>query len=245
MFGPYVLCVFLQALVKTGITKQVHLLFKLIVRASCYSQHPAMISKQQAWHVSVPIYTAMLHAYRTEFHRCRRRVGIRILDYLLRKTNELYQMAKADVVQNVGAGTVDARFYNALLKILAEFLPTKHRTIKGARRHLEDVRIRYATTGSFDARGRVPLLEEVVADMSAHGYPIPIGFHYLFVNEGAGILSSSRDVPELDRRPFAFSEFRGLGTAYTLPVLNTKSLYLIDKNRFRPCRSRTSDAVIK
>ncbi|KAF9449556.1 hypothetical protein P691DRAFT_547520 [Macrolepiota fuliginosa MF-IS2] len=231
-FGPHVLGTFLHAIVQHGVTKKSHRLFNLIAHAAKASHDPAVAGKAKPWSISVPIYTTMLQAYKKEFNQCHRKTGTRIFSYLLRKTATLYEMVKADIRHNIPeGGKLDSRFYNALLKVLAEYLPTRRTSVAEASNHLEHVRQQYAKSGFIDDRGLLPLLEEVLADMEAYGYPIPVGFQHLLVGKRVGILKSGDDLPEFERRPFAFSKARRSGGPYTLPVCNTKSLTIIRRNR--------------
>jgi hypothetical protein len=230
-FGPNILHTFLHALVKSGATKYSYLLFQLIVHASRASQRPTRIKENKPWRVSIVVYTTMLQAFKTEFTR-RRRTGTNILPALLHKATKLYHMATSDAAKNLSAvGRLDSRFYNAILKILSLGLPIKQYDPIDVRRSLVKSRQRYARTGIVDNRGWTPLMEEVIADMISAGYPIPSGYHHLLLNDGAGLLSSSHDPPELDRRPYAFSRLKRTGTPYTLPVHNRKLLPLRRRRR--------------
>ncbi|KXN84221.1 hypothetical protein AN958_12874 [Leucoagaricus sp. SymC.cos] len=241
--GPHVLNAFLHALVKHGAPREAHSLFKLILTSSRISRNPGMEKDVKPWHVSIVTYTTMLQAYKKEFDRCYQRTGVRILSYLMRKTATLYRMAKEDIQQNARAvGKPDTRFYNALLKILGEYLPFKHPSRARASRAFLEARRRYAQTGVVDDRGRWPLMEEVIADITSEGYSVPIGFHHLFITNGTGILSSQTS-PELDRRPFAFPKSFIHDTPYTLPHCNRKQIRYYRrfsrKSFWRPFRLRT------
>lgn len=237
ILGPHVLGTFLNAVVRNGVTKKSHLLFKLIIRAAEASHNSKLANTIKPWNVSVPIYTTMLQAYRTEFKRNRRKTGTRILGYLLRKTTALYEMVKANISQNTaGPDKLDARFYNTLLKTFVEYLPERRTSVAEASKHLASARREHAKNGAVDDRGYLPLMGEVFADMKAHGYPIPIGFQHLFIGKENSTFSGVDDLPEVERRPFAFSKSKKVGGPYTLPVYNKKSLPIIRRRRQKRTR---------
>ena len=222
--GPHVLSVFFQALIEGGISREAHTLFALINWASRASQRTRTTGHR--WHVPVIMYTQMLEAYRVEHRLCRRRMtpNTEVLSVLFRRVEVLYRAAKDVMSQGPSPMTrFDSRFYNALLKFLVQYLPVKCYSIREARQRYAAIRRQYARTGVVDNRGRVPLLEEVIADMTHAGYSIPLGFHHLFLTDGIGILEGSYKLPELDRHPIAYSESRNI-TPYTLPV-SARKLY--------------------
>jgi len=223
--GPYVLSIFLQALIEGGSSREVGTLFTLINDASRVSQQ--MGAAGYCWRVPVVIYTQMLESCRTEYdlHRRRMTLNAEILSILLYHVEEIYRAAKNAMSEDPSPITrLDSRFYNALLKFLAQFLPVKCNSIREARRRSTVVRHRYARTGVIDNRGRTALLEEVVADMIYANYPIPTGFHHLFLTDGIGMLEKSPKIPELERHPIAYPELSNIYlTPYTLPVSTRKS----------------------
>ncbi|KAF5363780.1 hypothetical protein D9756_000887 [Leucocoprinus leucothites] len=227
-FGPRVLSVFLQALIKGGHSRDAHALFTLTNCASHASQRVSTVKGKRTWRWRVPvaIYTQMLQVYKSEFDFYSRRLllGERALYILLRNAENVYRMAKNDMLRDPSRGArLDSRLYNAMLKILSQTLPVKCYSIREMRFRLVEYRREYAKTGFVDNRGRVQLLEEVVADMTSAGYPIPLGFHHLFLTDGVGIMDSSHDLPELDRHPVC-SRKSLTHTPYTLPVSRRKLL---------------------
>jgi len=222
--GPYVLSVFFQTLIEGGSSKEVQTLFTLINDASRASQQ---MGATDSWRVPVVIYTQMLESYRAEYglHRRRMTLNAEILSILFYRVQAVYRAAKNAMSEDPSPMTrLDSRFYNALLKFFAQFLPVKCISIHEARHRSIAVRRRYARTGVIDKRGRTALLEEVVADMINADYPIPVGFHHLFLTDGIGMLEGSLTIPELKRHPIAYPEFRNRYlTAYTLPVSTRKS----------------------
>ena len=223
--GPYILSIFLQTLIEGGSSKEVRTLFTLINDASHASQQ--MGATGSCWRIPVVIYTQMLESYRAEYglHRRRMTLDAEALSILFYRVEGVYRAAKNAMSEEPSPITrLDSRFYNALLKLFAQLLPVKCNSIREARRRSIVVRRQYARTGIVDNRGRTALLEEVVADMIHAGYPIPVGFHHLFLTDGIGMFEGSLKIPELERHPIAYPEFRNIYlTPYTLPVSTRKS----------------------
>ncbi|KAJ3570163.1 hypothetical protein NP233_g4583 [Leucocoprinus birnbaumii] len=230
-YGPKVLSVFLQALAKECLTREASSLFTLISCASHASLDPRRSENRGGkkiwrWHVPVSVFTQTLQAYQIEFVYCCRHDLLRedAMANLMHNVTIVYYLAKRAINQDQSKNTkLDSRFYNAMLKTLSFGLPVRCHSIREARKKLVQYRHYYAKTGFFDARGRIPLLDKVITDMTSAGYPIPIGFHNLFLADGIGVMDSSIDLPEFDLPAVGFPE-SFTNTPYTLPVYRRKLL---------------------
>jgi hypothetical protein len=221
--GPYVLCAFVIALTRAGYLSKLMALFKMIFLASSKS----LEGEGEGWHVTIPLYTAVLQGRYAAHKRCSRKIRPVSLKRLLQTTNGIYEKVMRNVRSGIKEmGTPDARFYAAVLKILSTLIPAHKSTIQDAKHHLEQARELYADAGLTEEQEPGPLIEKVTEDMQENGYTVPVGFQYLFLGKRMCLFKNPGHTPELERRPFAFKKRRKPGGPYSIPVYNHKKIPL-------------------
>jgi Pentatricopeptide repeat domain len=252
-FGPYVLTALLNALLKTGLTGLMKLVWRLSLRAERRSWGRSLVPEAYPWILPVHAYTIKLQCLRLEHKRpsmipapYRQElspeqsrdhlldVSIALYRFMKSRSRKAWGRIKSGTLPKLAPPLPDLRFFNTML---APFVGSgRHeRNMGHYRSNFRRAQRQHAQWGILPDNWN-PMVQEVGEDIVQAGYGIPQGFRHLFIGRWEQGTWNVKRPPEFDRRPFAYPK-RSLPSRprppFHIPVRREKGLHRRRNRQFK------------